>query len=131
MQCSAEYCGQHRFTDSNGNYKDIPKLIQNVTEAEKSENGTIGCFLNPNRPESGAYVALNDAVEESESRMFRYYEGWIILVAPFVVLLAIILALLIMFLRGDLAAPPIQKPKESFGKSAVCSGSLCMVLHVL
>lgn len=116
FQCSAEYCGKHRYTDSNGNYKDIPKLVQNVTHAKESDNGTIKCFVNPNRPESGAYFALNDVVEESENRMFRFYEAWIILVSPFVVLLAIILALLIMFLRGDLSSSPTQKPKETFGR---------------
>lgn len=48
--------------------------------------------------------------------MFRFYEAWIILLAPFVVLLAIMLCLLILFVRGDLSASPIQNRKETFGK---------------
>lgn len=90
--------------------------MQYVEEAINSSDGSIQCFINPLSPTDGAYVKLNDIVTEPEQRMFKYYEGWIIFVTPLAVLLAIFLAILILFLKGDLSAAPIQKPKESFGE---------------
>ena len=96
----------------------MPKLLYDVTEALNSTNNTIQCFLNPTRPADGAYYELNDKVMKPEQRMFRYYEAWIILVSPLGVLLAILLSLLILFIRGDLSAQPIQRAKETqFGES--------------
>ena len=87
-----------------------------MRESVKNRSGVIDCYLSPRHPEWGAYLYLNHAVEKPEHRMFRFYEGWIILILPIIVLFVIVLSLFILFIRGKLAALPVQRPKDAFGK---------------
>ena len=115
LQCSADYCGNYRFKTDNGTrYKYHPDLI-NKTQTASLSDGKLECYLNPHHSEAGAYLYLNEAVEKPEDRMFRWYEGWLLLIAPLAISLAILLFIASLFFRGKLSAPPVQRPKETFG----------------
>lgn len=90
-----------------------PKIINEVEKAEKENGGLLDCYLNPKNPENGAYLYLNEKVESPELRMFRWYEGWMLLVTPLAIAFAIIVFIAVQFLKGTQEASATQKPKET------------------
>lgn len=78
------------------------------------------CYLNPSEPQNGAYLYLNmKQLTKPDLRMFRWYEGWMVISAPLIIALAIIIYLFHLFFQGRINAanaPTTVKPKTSFGK---------------
>ena len=90
----------------------------------KENSGKLDCYLNPEKPQQGAYLYLNKNVKKPEERIFRWYEGWMILIAPLAISVAIIIFIIALFCKGRLSASPVQRPRETFGKSLIISHDL-------
>ncbi|XP_067945513.1 uncharacterized protein [Watersipora subatra] len=119
-RCSANYCGNYRFKEKDNRtvYLEEPPFIQLVRERVRNYNGLIDCFLNLDRPEDGAYYKLNDVVNVPENRIFRWYEGWIILSGALALSFALIIYMLVMFYKArhmPKVAQPAVKPFEPPG----------------
>lgn len=124
LQCSAAYCGDYRFKLKNDSltYRTHPDLIKTIQEAEVNEGGEFECFLNPKEPKNGAYLHLNEKVDSADKRIFRWYEGWLILMTLLAISLAVLIYLCVVFFQGRLAGSnTTQRQKGTFGKHALHS----------
>lgn len=96
----------------------MPDIINKTRIAERDNSGTFKCFLNPNKPQNGAYLYLNnpDGLKQPEQRMFRTYEAWAMLVTPSVIGVGIIIYLCVIFLQIQLESDDTKTTKHDFGE---------------
>lgn len=92
--------------------------MNKTNTAERDNNGTLKCYLNPTDPKQGAYLYLNNPVglEKPEDRIFRYYEAWVMLVAPAVTGGIIFLYICVVFIQVQFGKEEVKKPKKAFGE---------------
>ena len=97
--------------------------MNKTNTAERDNNGTLKCYLNPTDPKQGAYLYLNNPVglEKPEDRIFRYYEAWVMLVAPAVTGGIIFLYICVVFIQVQFGKEEVKKPKKAFGELFVHS----------